>query len=495
MTFSTAISRDRQQHAAWRPTLIGVGVALGMTLASISEARAALYQVDTGTAATSMTVANDGKCTLVEAVMHVNGKNNGVTYCNNLDTQLQEHRIELVQAANKPYSTNHFKITKLAITTNVRVSIKGYGGAVIDSNFGNNIFSAFVIGVKGGAVNQATVFFDRVTLTNTALSNGGRLVENYGTLQFYGSSFLNGDVSGSRHASGRGGAIYNAGLISFAEGSVLKGNKAKKGGAIYNDAGLINELAVTITENSATQAGGGIYNTTSITSLVALEDNGVILTYGASITKNKAAAGGGVFNRGRVELYQSILSDNQAIGGSSGEDCALGQVCDGIGGGALSMHIVNGPETRFNLSVGSDLSRNTATGVGGAVYSVGTVDLGGMTSSSNRATNGAFLYYVHSGDTGQSYCNIGASAPDGAYGPTSITNNTATLASGYSIVAGDNDGVIGNTPAPGAPTVGCSFAGMDRVNLTASGNSPLTPANAPRCQPGIINTANSSCPQ
>jgi hypothetical protein len=495
MTFSRAISRDRQLHAVWRPTLTGIGVALGVTLASASEARAALYQVDTGTAATSMTVANDGKCTLVEAVMHVNGKNNGVTYCSNLDTTSQEHRIELVQAANKPYSTNHFKITTLAITTNVRVSIKGFGGAVIDSSFGNNVYSAFVIGVKGGAANQASVFFDRVTLTNTVFSNGGRLIENYGTLQFYGSSFLNGDVSGSRHASGRGGAIYNAGLISFAENSLIKTNRAKKGGGVYNDAGLINELAVTITENYASQAGGGIYNTTSITSPVALQDNGVILTYGATITKNEAAAGGGVFNRGRVELYQSVLSQNKANGGASGEDCALGQQCDGIGGGALSMHTVNGPETRFNLSIDSDLSTNIATKVGGGVYSVGTVDLGGMTISGNEGTTGGFLYYVHSGDTTQSYCNIGASAPGGAYGPTSITGNKATLASGYSIVAGDNDGVVGNTPAPGASIVRCNFAGVDRVNLTASGNSPLTPPTATRCQPSIVDTTNSSCPQ
>jgi predicted outer membrane repeat protein len=197
-----------------------------------------------------------------------------------------------------------------------------------------------------------------------------------------------------------------------------------------------------------------------------------------------------VFNRGTVELYQSTLSGNSATGGNSDEKCALGQLCDGSGGGALSTHTAKGPQTRFNISLDADLSNNVAAALGGAIYSVGTVDVGGITVAGNKALNGGFLYYVHSGDSTQSYCNIRG---DETYGPMSITGNRATSAQGYSIVAGDNDGIVSGPP--GATPVRCNFAGVGTAYMTASQNYPLTPPIATRCQPDIVDTANSHCPQ
>jgi predicted outer membrane repeat protein len=483
MNTNKVVNRDAQRHTASRPILTGLGVALVATLASVAEARAATYQVDTSTAASSMTITNDGKCTLAEAVQLFNNPKSPITDCTDQAVGSTDHRVELLQAPNKPYASNHFKITSFTITTSTPISFAGYGGAVIDSSFGNNLFAAFVIGVSGKPATQASVFFNRVILTNSAGINGGRLIENYGTLSFFGVTFSNGDVSGSRHVSGRGGAIYNAGLIYSAENSLLTGNKAKRGGAIYNDAsGVINELFLTISGNTATMAGGGLYNV-----------SGTIITGGLHITGNKAVAGGGVFNRGKIEMYDGcVVSNNSASGTGSGENCALGQSCDGAGGGVLSMHALNAPETRFNLSIAADLSNNTAAGLGGAIYAVGVLDLGGMTINGNKALNGGAIYWVHPGDGTQAYCHI-AGDDGGVYGPTSITNNTATSAQGYSIVAGDSDGVASGTPGP--TPVRCNFAGRDRVHLTASGNSPLMPVNATRCQPSIVDTDNSSCPQ
>ena len=309
-------TQERPPHPVRGPMLTALGLVLGLTLL-VSEARAATYRVYTNTAASSMTVnPNDGQCSLAEAVLHVNGQNENTTYCTNAAPGTLEHRIELLQSPNRPYATNHFQITSLTITTTTRVSISGFGAFIDSSRIAPAfVYSAFVIGARGAPPSQwPTVFFERVTLTNTSGSDGGRLVENFGTLQLYGVTITKGDVTGSHHTTGRGGGIFNAGTISVAQNSLITGNKARKGGGIFNDAGIINDLAVTISNNTATLAGGGIYNT-STTPLNEDWTNGRIEAFGATIDGNSARAGGGVFNRGLFVLYQQFDNEKLHFGG------------------------------------------------------------------------------------------------------------------------------------------------------------------------------------
>jgi predicted outer membrane repeat protein len=472
MRLRRSITQERR-HVACRSTYAGVGIALGLALMSVSEARAATYRVYTNSAASSMSVnANDGQCSLAEAVLHVNGQNGNTTYCTNAAPGSSEHRIELLQSPNRPYATNHFQITSLTITTTTRVSIAGFG-AFIDSSKPSSGFtySAFVIGARGAPPSQwPTVFFERVTLTNISGSNGGRLVENFGTLQLYGVSITKGDATGSHHTTGRGGGIFNAGTISVAQNSLITGNKARKGGGIYNDAGNINELAVTISDNTATLAGGGIYNI-STNSKNTGWTNGRIVTNGATIQNNKARAGGGIFNRGLVELLEgsSITGNSTTTTGSSEETCTGSASCDGLGGGVLSVHISatattpSGSDTRFQLR-GSTISNNTASTRGGAIYSVGVLELAGNSINGNTAPTGAAFYVTAPTDGSQQYCNIYG---DIGVGPTTINSNWATASGGYSIVAGGPGGAsdfracsFKGLPTPGQPTY-----------MTAAGNS------------------------
>jgi hypothetical protein len=477
------VIQERRRHVACGPIFAGIGIALGLGLVSVSEARASTYRVYTSSAASAMTVnANDGQCSLAEAVLHVNGTNNNVKYCDDFAVGSAEHRIELLQATNQPYSTNHYKITSLTITSSKRVSISGFG-AFIDSTS----FSGFVIGVKGAPMPQSTtVFFERMTLTNTAGSSGGRLLENYGTLQFYGVTITKGDVTGSQHQTGRGGGIFNAGTISFAENSLITENKAKRGGGIYNDAGVINELGINISKNTATMAGGGIYNI-STTPAPGPATNGTINTAVLSLTENSAPTGGGIFNRGVINLNQSVITGNYTVGTGSQETCPVSNgftlppgttSCDGSGGGVVSAH-QSGAETRFMLLEGT-LSNNTASVRGGAVLCSGVLELGGNTMNNNAAQNGAAIYVVGPTDGTGEYCHV--FGDDGNHvGPATINGNTASA--GYSIVSG------------GSPTMRkCIFGGLSGPGqpgfLTATGNS------SPNfCKPGTVDPDSSRCPQ
>jgi hypothetical protein len=454
MTNCRTVTQRRHRQVACRPLLIGIGIAL--SLGSVSVAEASTYRVYTSSAATSMNVnSNDGMCTLAEAVLHVNGANRS-KYCDDFASGSAEHRIELLQAANTPYSSNHFKIGSLTITSSKRVSIAGFG-AFIDSTG----YSAFVIGAKGATGVQPTVFFERVTLTNAAATAGGRLIENYGNLQLYAVTITKGDVTGSQHDTGRGGGIFNAGTISFAQNSLITSNKAKRGGGIYNDAGFIYDLAVTISWNSATLAGGGIYNRSSTSS--GEPANGLVLGAGLTITRNTANSGGGVFNRSKMEVQNTAITSNTAFGGTSDERCALNQVCDGSGGGVMNMHS-SGATASFRIEDSSTISDNVASKFGGGVYSVGTLNLAAMTISGNRAQTGAAILSIAPTDGSGHYCNV-----SGNTGPVTINNNIASI--NFSILAGNG-------------TEKCIFF----PPVTGSGNSNL------RCDMPSVHSS-STCPQ
>jgi predicted outer membrane repeat protein len=450
-------TQERPPHPVRGPMLTALGLVLGLTLL-VSEAGAATYRVYTNTAASSMNVnANDGQCSLAEAVLHVNGQNGNTTYCTNAAPGSPEHRIELLQSPNRPYATNHFQITSLTITTTTRVSISGFGAFIDSARIPPAfVYSAFVIGARGAPPSQRpTVFFERVTLTNISGSSGGRLVENFGTLQLYGVTITKGDATGSQHTTGRGGGIFNAGTISLAQNSLISENKARQGGGVYNDAGIISDLAVNISKNTATMAGGGIYNISTSPGPDG-PTNGTINAVALSLTENSAPAGGGVFNRGEINLRSSSIRGNYTSGTGSDETCLVSNgimqppgttSCDGSGGGVLSAH-QSGAATRFQLVEGSDFSNNTASLRGGAVFCTGVLELGGMTMNGNRAQTGAAIYAVGPTDGTGEYCNV--LADDGHnVGPTTINGNIASA--GYSIVSG------------GSPTMRRCFLGGCRL--------------------------------
>lgn len=478
------VTGDLRRSIVGRNLLTGLGLSLGLVAMSASEARASTYRVFTASAASSMTLnANDGFCSLAEAVEHAKG--NTIYNCTDFAPTSGEQRIELLESPNKPFATNHFTITSTMSLNRqgVRIHIFGSGG-FIDSTTNS---SAFNIPFKSIA------FFERVTLTNTAGTAGGRLIENYGDLSLYGVTITKGDVTGAQHPTGRGGGIFNGNtqgmfpaVISFAENSTITANKAKKGGGIYNDSGNINELFVNITNNTATLAGGGIYNI-STTPKNTDWTNGRIVTPGAIITGNKARTGGGVFNRGLVELLQgsAVTGNSTTTTGSSGEVCTGSNSCDGVGGGVVSAHLSasgstpSGSDTRFMLQ-GSTLSNNSASVRGGGIYSVGVLEFSANAVSGNTAPSGAFLYVTAPTDGVQQYCNVYG---DASNGPTTINSNVASA--GYSIVAGGPGSALdfractfGGLPAPGQTTY-----------LTASGNSGPN-----YCQAAAVNSS-SRCPQ
>lgn len=158
-----------------------------------------------------------------------------------------------------------------------------------------------------------------------------------------------------------GGAIYNAGTLTVSN-SILSGNAAGDSGA-----GGPDGLASGYPGN-----GGAIYNAYHATATIT----------GSTLTNNVAYGsgfyggnGGAIYNVGSLSVGNSTLLDNGAIDNFFDLPGHAG----GVGGG-----IYNGYKAILTIT-STTLSGNSATELGGGIYSDGTVALSQTTVTANSA--------------------------------------------------------------------------------------------------------------
>jgi predicted outer membrane repeat protein len=449
---SNGIGLSRVSKVSWTKRCLASAPMVASLLAWSASAQAAVYTVLTngleGNGAMEMD-DSDGYCSLAEAIASVNEGSPQTDEC--VDSFPGSSAIiQFQEAAGKPFADNPFIIKSLAIEPEVDVALIG-SGAHIHSTGGSGLF----------IYNGASVELSGLTMTYTGTA-GGRLILNQGELAISSSTLKNGNVTPLQ--GGLGGAIYNGptGVISYVGADVsLVGNKAKRGGAIYNNAGRIDDLRGLIQGNSATMAGGGIYNLS--TAFAGGPSNGIIYANGVTIMKNSAKAGGGVFNRGYFQMTGGSITLNNVSGTGSGETCTAGQSCDGAGGGIVSAPPSSTLAAGFVTGGGVTIAANTATGLGGAIYTAGLADLLGVKIVGNRALSGAAIYAVPQGMS--FYCQIGSSSQRATF-----TDNAVTVAgpNRYSIL----DGLA---LQPNTDLDRCTV-----TNAVGSGNP------SPRCNPDML---------
>lgn len=437
----------------WGRYVPGVMLA-GSLLGWSATAEAAVYNVYTSSTIGAMTKnAGDGYCSLAEAVDSVNA---GTPQWNCTDAfPGSGAMIQLWEAPGKPFASNPFVITSLTITADVVITGSGY--------INSTSASGWIIG------NKTTGQFPSVELAGMTMTftgtNGGRHIENYGTLWLMYSLLRNGNVTS--HPNGTGGAIYNEGTIASLRGSTIQDSSAKRGGAIYNKDGEVTISSTLIIGNTATMAGGAIYNM-STGNNAGGTPKGHFTISSTTITGNTAKAGGGIFNRGAMDMTGTFITFNTATGTGSNETCHSSLSCDGSGGGLLTLTSTN-QVAAVRIGSSSSISNNTATERGGAVYNTGQLNSSGITISSNKSKRGGAIFAAHIGSLASpqsNYCEI-----TGNTGASSMNSNYTVPSGGYSIV--DSSGAFGTY---------CLFI------TSASGNT------SPRCNPAGVRPG-TSCPQ
>ncbi|HET6153816.1 MAG TPA: putative Ig domain-containing protein [Marmoricola sp.] len=400
----------------------------------------------------------------------------------------------------------------------------------------------------GGLYQQAgasTIGTTSVSNTNTPSTTGGAAYIAAGTLAFTGGSMSNDTAV-------NGGALYNAGTTTI-DGTTLTGNAANGGttsnggnaGAVYNTGALIVKnatfngnkvvantngtpgitgyggavlslplsasaaptLAFTNTtingDNAGTPVSGG--NAVIGGGIAALGNIGAggtataVTATGLTLSKNVAAAAGGIYAAGTVSLTGSTLDSNQATNASAGiggglyaagtpvtlDSTAVTNNTGVAGGGGL----VIGSGVTTTIKNGSSVGNNSGA-IGAGIDSAGTLNVTDSAVTGNNAANsggGIYSYgavtltNAHVDDNTAAFLGGGVStATTGSIVSTggTISGNNAFAAGGALIGDGltgsfDRTDFVGNTSTGANFGGGAIFSGgqLTVSHATLSGNT------------------------
>ncbi len=168
----------------------------------------------------------------------------------------------------------------------------------------------------GGLLNRGNLTLADVIVANCTAQGGGGIANFGGVVSISGSTVRDNFSTG---ITANGGGISNFGNMTI-DSSTISGNTISPPGGSTQGAGIINTDTMTITNTTisgnATEGsfGGGIYQTPFALSLRLVN---------VTIAFNKTfLAGGGLATvGGKVEMVNTILSDNETGSGASGPDC------------------------------------------------------------------------------------------------------------------------------------------------------------------------------
>lgn len=265
-------------------------------------------------------------------------------------------------------------------------------GTEISGNTANN--GAGILSQTGAVINLSA----GKLCSNKSTANGGGLYASINTAFV----MTGGEISGNEGAYGAG--VYVLSADATFSGGAVSGNKASKGsGGIHITVAEsrnrpskveVKEDAL-ITGNTAAQTGGGISASGTGTRLIIA---------GGIISKNSAKSGGGLISQSgaTVELSGGKITGNTASATGAGGyistnsklimtgGSVFGNTAKGHGGGFYAYRA----NTQF---YGGSISGNTSDGGAGLKITGGTIAIGGLTVSGNRAM-GKYQYNATTGE-------------------------------------------------------------------------------------------------
>ena len=308
----------RRNLIVLRLTVLGVAALLAV-VSSYGWTEAATITVDTA----SDTVADDGQCSLREAITSANtdtasgattGECPAGSGADTITLPTDTYTLAISGASEDSNATGD-----LDITADLTINGGGASTTVIDGGAIDRVFhvgsgatvqindvtitnGSTVSGQSGGGIdNRGTlVLTDTTVSNNTAASNAG------GIYNFLSTLTINNSTVKDNSATFDGVGVFNVGGTLTISDSTIFGNTGRNGGGIKND----NNGSLTVTDSTISgnstgtgDTGGGIWNDATITMT------------GSTVSDNSAGSGGGIFtNSGTISLTNSTFSDNSGGG-------------------------------------------------------------------------------------------------------------------------------------------------------------------------------------
>lgn len=335
------LARSREPAAIppiWQRKLAGslAGAALLLALGQ-GVSHAALITVNTTIPKINSV---DGLCSLIEAI--VNANDDAATHADcaagaGADTIALPGASTLTVTNNFVYYTGRNGLPTIASA----ITIDGNGSKIAAKKGAS--FRLFAVESGGD-----------LTLDNVVVSGGseryGGVVLNYGSLTItdstvtggragLGGAIFNGSGAAltienystiSKSTAAYGGGIYDFGGTVSVSYSTITGNKAfVDGGGIYEYAGTLDVGYSTISKNTSGRDGAGLHNRDSAVTVTystvsgnktgffgygggIYDRSGDTLIENSTISGNRAALGGGIYNRSTMTVSNSTISKNSA---------------------------------------------------------------------------------------------------------------------------------------------------------------------------------------
>ena len=349
-------------------------------------------------------IANDGLCTLREAVIAANtdtasgamdGECRAGKGADTIKLKKGEYKFMIIGAGEDNAQTGD-----LDILDDLTIKGKGAEKTLIDAN---NVDRAFHI------MSNIKANFTGVTIKNGYADDG----EGGGILSRGAITITHSTVSGNTAIGSYvvGGGIESTAAITIINSEVSNnfawGSTGAFGGGIYND-GTITIISSVVSDNTALGSssnsgayGGGIYT------LGTMKMTNSRVSGNSASSESYYAIGGGISSAGTMKMTNSTVSDNAA---SSTDSYAFGGGIYNDNGSTMKM---------TNVKVSGNTASSTNSGpLGGGIYN----DYGGTMKMTNVKISGNIASSINAGAFAGGIYN------DGTVKMTNIkvTRNTAT---------------------------------------------------------------------
>jgi CSLREA domain-containing protein len=363
---------------------LAVALGLGLTLAlvwALDGDLTAVYAANIVVQTTNDGVADDGKCTLREAIMAANSNQR-------VDTCAAGGADDYIHLKSATYALTAIgtgeeggRTGDLDIVDRLTIEGTGPGSTIIDAS---GIISDRVFDVRTGGT---TVVISGVTIINGSIAGyGGGIYAESSDLVLINVEVISNTSTGIGSDLRGGGVYVESGSVRLEDTRVIS-NSADYGGGLYVRDGSVTLSGGEISTNTATN-GGGVY---------VFADGAVFTQTGtAQIAHNTANNGGGMLvSVGRAALDGGEVYDNRAANNGGGVYIGSGSVAlsgsniisnaAGMNGGGVYVS----SDGLFAQS-GGHVTENRATnnGWGGGVY----IKLGRATLSGGQITHNAVTY-------------------------------------------------------------------------------------------------------
>lgn len=357
-------------------------------------------------------IANNGICSLIEAINNANNTANGRPHTDCAAGNPGGADTVILPANGVFTLTNVFRSDNTGehglpwITS--RITLNG-AGSTIQRSGSAPAFRILSVGRQGNlTLNNATV---RGGYINAYSYTGGGIL-NQGVLTISGSTIRDNQTY-SFDLWADGGGIYNDGTLTISGSSILN-NEANGYASTY---------------------GGGI-NGTGNGSLTIL-DSQISGNYASGV---HGAGGGGVYAVGSLTIQNSTFENNTASG-----------FIYGVLGGAVHASgdtLISGSTFTNNLASGSDYYHY---GMGGAISNLGVMTISNSTLSANEATSDGGGLVNYRGDMTVVNTTITGNSGGGVFVGGGYGNTTTRFR--RTIVSGNTSGEVKITNDGGTHTV------------------------------------------